>query len=299
MLATHSAAVTHGIGSTWESVRDAYIDWIYEHREKETARGYKSALGATKGSVLEKDFAGLAGKPIASITTKDLVRVRSNIVRRGDGEKLRQADLTVSALKSCFKWYVNQPDSELDTSPATTLTKVLERRKEKDVSTSSTERVFTQDEIGLLILGLESITNPAARLSLMIQLLTGQRRRTPLEAKKSWFEEHRDYGMTWRLSDKVDAWRVLPLPPEVRSAVETAMQLTRDDNVYLFPQQRPRKEGGPNGRSHERAHRVDRARDAQRQRRHSFEASFPSVDTSSAADVCHCDDTGDVVVHSR
>lgn len=198
-LATHRAVVTHGIGSTWESVRDAYIDWIYEHREKETARGYKSALGATKGSVLEQDFAGLAGKPIASITTKDLVRVRSNIARRGDGEKLRQADLTVSALKSCFKWYVNQPDSELDTSPATTLTKVLERRKEKDVSTSSTERVFTQDEIGLLILGLESITNPAARLSLMIQLLTGQRRRTPLEAKKSWFEEHRDYGMTWRL----------------------------------------------------------------------------------------------------
>lgn len=244
-LATHRAAVSYGIGSTWENVRDAYIHWIYDHREKETARGYKSALGATKGSVLEQDFTPLAGKPIASITTKDLVRVRSNIVKRGDGEKLRQADLTVSALKSCFKWYVNQPDSEIEVSPATTLSKVLERKKERGVEVSSTERVFTQDEIGLLILGLESITNHAARLSVMIQLLTGQRRRTPLEAKKSLFEEHPDYGMTWRLSDKVDAWRVLPLPPAARSAVETAMSLTREDNVFLFPQQRPRKQGGP------------------------------------------------------
>ncbi|MEN3142347.1 hypothetical protein ABDF71_10055 [Ochrobactrum sp. WV_118_8] len=174
-LAKNKAAVSHGIGKTWEEVRNAYLTWASDHKEKDTVRGYKSALGATSGSVLERDFEPLHGVPVASITTKDLVRVRSNIIERGQGELVRQANLTVAALKACFSWYLNQPDSLIETSPAAQLTKALERAKKVKKSPEQ-ERTFIQDEIGLLIYGLEFATNPAARLSLMIQLFTGQRR---------------------------------------------------------------------------------------------------------------------------
>ncbi|PRA88062.1 hypothetical protein CQ054_06665 [Ochrobactrum sp. MYb29] len=243
-LAKNKADVKNGIGKTWEEVRDAYLAWATNHKEKDTVRGYKSALGATKGdSVLAKDFEPLHGKPVASITTKDLVRVRSNIIERGQGEKVRQANLAVAALKACFSWYLNQADSLIETSPAAQLSKALERAKKAKKSPEQ-ERTFMQDEIGLLIYGLEFATNPAARLSLMIQLFTGQRRLTPLEALKSDFIESDEYGMIWRLDDKVDAWRTLPLSPTAKSAVESAMALTRSDNDYLFPQQRAYKKGG-------------------------------------------------------
>jgi len=242
-LAKNKAAVTHGIGKTWEEVRDAYLEWASNHKEKDTVRGYKSALGATKGdSILAKDFEPLHGKPVASITTKDLVRVRSNIIERGQGDLVRQANLTVAALKACFSWYLNQADSLIETSPAAQLSKALERAK-KTKKSPEQERTFIQDEIGLLIYGLEFATNPAARLSLMIQLFTGQRRITPLEALKSDFIESEEYGMIWRLDDKVDAWRTLPLSPTAKAAVESAMALTRSDNDYLFPQQRAYKIG--------------------------------------------------------
>jgi len=241
-MAKNKADVAHGIGETWEEVRDAYLTWAASHKEKDTVRSYKSAIGATPGSVLERDFEPLHGKPVASITTKDLVRVRTNIVTRGGGELIRQANLTVSTLKACFKWYLNQPDAVIETSPATQLSKALERSTKKKKSAEE-ERTFTQDEIGLLIYGLEFATNPAARLSLMLQLFTGQRRLTPLEARKTDFVESEHYGMVWRLDDKVHAWRTLPLPPTAKSTVESAMALSRSDNDFLFPQQRAFKNG--------------------------------------------------------
>lgn len=245
-LAKNKAAVVHGIGKTWEEVRDAYLDWAKDNKKEDTVRGYKSALGWTKGSVLERDFEPLHGKPVASITTQDLVHVRSNIVDRGKGEdggKIRQANLTVAALKACFKWYLNQRGSTIKSSPAQDLGKASERVR-KIKKTADEERTFNQDEIGLLIYGLEFSTNPAARLCLMLQLLTGQRRMTVCVAKKTDFISTEDYSMVWRLDDKVDAWRVLPLSPTAEGAVKQAFALSRADNDYLFPQQRPAREGG-------------------------------------------------------
>ena len=150
-LAVARADVTDGIGSTWENVRDAYLAWLAEgHRDRDTLRGYRSALGAVAGGGLEQDFAHLSGTPVVSITTKDLIRVRSNIVKRGKGGNLRQADLTVSALKSCFKWYVNRDDSLINSSPAQLLGKVMERAKEDKDATPDSERTLNQLEVGLL-----------------------------------------------------------------------------------------------------------------------------------------------------
>lgn len=246
-LAKNKAAVVHGLGKTWEEVRDAYLSWAKDNKKEDTVRGYKSALGWTKGSVLERDFEPLHGKPVASITTQDLVHVRSNIVDRGrgeDGGKIRQANLTVAALKACFKWYLNQRGSTIKSSPAQDLGKASERVR-KIKKSADEERTFTQDEIGLLIYGLEFSTNPAARLCLMLQLLTGQRRMTVCVAHKADFVSTDAYPMLWRLDDKVDAWRVLPLPPTARQIVEQAASLSRSDNVFLFPQQRPARAGDP------------------------------------------------------
>jgi integrase len=170
--------------------------------------------------------------------------VRAAIVKRGGGGKLRQADLTVSALKSCFKWYLNTDGATITTSPAQLLSKVMERAAEKEVD-AATERTFTQLEIGILLQALANESNVSARLSTTISLFTGQRRFTPLSAKKSAFLDHPQYGMVWRLSDKVAAWRVLPLTKSAAAAVRAAQVMARDDNPYLFPQLRPRKAGEP------------------------------------------------------
>lgn len=241
-LSKNVAEVGEGIGKIWEEVRDAYLKWAADHKEKDTVRGYKSALGATPDSVLAEDFKPLHNKPITSISTRDLVRVRTNIIERGNGLKIRQANLTVAALKSCFKWYLNQPDALIDVSPAETLTKAMERGSQKK-TTAEQERTFSQKEIGLLLLGLQFVNNSAAKNSLLLQLLTGQRRLTPLEAKKADFVESEHYGLIWRLSDKVGAWRALPLSPKSVKVVENAKENARADNEYLFPQQRPTKVG--------------------------------------------------------
>lgn len=247
-LAAARTDVSHGIGESWEDVRDAFLTWVGKNRRPDTARGYRSSLGAVEGGPLAADFEPLHGIPVVSITTKDLVRVRTNITRRGGGEKLRQADLTVAALKSCFKWYLNQAESLIASNPAESLGKVMERKKEEEEVDVEAGRAMSQDEIGLLVWGLEQCPNSAARLAISLQLATGQRRMTVCRARKSQFTEHAAFGMVWRLSgsgEKTSAWRVLPLPDLGRITVENAQVLTRSDNAYLFPQQRPRVTGGP------------------------------------------------------
>lgn len=248
-LAAERADVEHGIGEAWEDVRDAFLAWVKDNRRPDTHRGYRSALGAVPNGDLEPDFKYLAGKPIVSITTKDLVRVRSSIVQRGKGEKIRQANLTVSALKSLYSWYINHPDSLLESNPAATLGKAMERRKESIDIDESDRRVFTQEEIGLLLKGMESEPNKSAQMALTLALLTGQRRMTVARARKSHFIPYAEFGLegdgyVWRISgDKTHSWRVLPLPKEASRAVEIALTLARSDNEYLFPQQRPRRTG--------------------------------------------------------
>ncbi|MGQ2910044.1 MAG: hypothetical protein ACT6QU_19065 [Aliihoeflea sp.] len=251
--AQQHADIAAGSGKTWEEVRDGFLAWVADHRNKDTVRNYRSALGAVEGGAMSADFAHLAGKPVVAITTQDLVKVRASIVRRGGGGgKLRQADLTVSALKSCFKWYVNRDDALIALSPAQPLSKVMERSTETEVDTE-TERTFSQIEIGQLLLALPNVPNASARLATTISLLTGQRRMTPLKTRKSAIKDHPGYGMVWRLSDKVAAWRVLPLPKTAAEAVRAALAMSRDDNLYLFPQLRPSKKGrSMNGHMSER-----------------------------------------------
>lgn len=250
-LASERADVEHGLGETWEDVRDAFLDWVKDQLQPDTYRGYRSALGAVPSGPIESDFRHIAGKPIVSITTKDLVRVRSSIIQRGNGEKIRQANATVAIIKSLFRWYVNHPDSLIETNPAASLSKAMERRKDRVDVDESDRRFFTQEELGLLLKGLDSEPNKGAALAITLALYTGQRRMTVARARKSHFLPYADYGLegdgyVWRISgDKTRSWRVLPLPRSASRAVEIALSLSRTDNDYLFPQQRPRRTGEP------------------------------------------------------
>lgn len=147
--ANNAQAVEYGEGVTWEVARDEYLAWALINKNVNTYRGYRSALGVSEG--LRDDFQPIHGKPLASITTADLARVRNNIVQRGrdgtaKGQGIRQANLTVSALKACFKYAINNLGFNLTSNPARDLSKSLDRivYSESDQEV----RALTQLELG-------------------------------------------------------------------------------------------------------------------------------------------------------
>ncbi|AVA21950.1 hypothetical protein [Rhizobium sp. NXC24] len=259
--AGHLHDVATGTGVVWEVARDLYLEWCGRNRNPDTARGYKSALGATPG--LQEDFAPIHGKPLAAILTRDLAQIRDNIVSRcteraieelqarGDrGSKkevvagIRQADLTVSALKAAFKHFVNKKQFNLDRNPAADLSKCLERPTE--IAGKEKFRALTQIEIGALWEALESCPNETVRGVLKLQLLTGQRRTTPTIALQSAFQfDSGHYECVWGLEDKSHHWRKLPLPPLAAGIVKHALRMATNnpDSVHLFPKQRAKKKG--------------------------------------------------------
>jgi len=256
--AEHLHDVATGQGVTWEVGRDLYLEWCGRNRNPDTARGYKSALGATPG--LHDDFAPIHGKPLAAILTRDLAQVRDNIVARcteraiekhaGSGSKkdvvagIRQADLTVSALKAAFKHFVNKKQFNLDRNPAADLSKCLERPTE--IAGQDKFRALSQLEIGSLWEAMEACPNETVRGVLKLQLLTGQRRTTPTIALQSAFQfDSGSYDCIWGLEDKSHHWRKLPLPPLAASIVKHALRMATNnpDSKHLFPKQRPKKQG--------------------------------------------------------
>lgn len=257
--AEHLHDIATGQGVTWEVGRDLYLEWCGRNRSPDTARGAKSALGATPG--LHDDFEPIHGKPLAAILTRDLAQVRDNIVARcteraieqqqarGTSKKdvvsgIRQADLTVSTLKAAFKYFVNKKQFNLDRNPAADLSKCLERPTE--IAGKDKFRALTQIEIGALWEALEACPNETVRGVLKLQLLTGQRRTTPTIALQSAFQfDSGAYDCVWGLEDKSHHWRKLALPPLAASIVRHALRMATNnpDSKHLFPKQRPKKQG--------------------------------------------------------
>jgi len=255
------ANAVSGIGERWEQARDQYLRELLLTNAKDTHRTYRSALGVVAGSVLEKDFEPLHGKPIASITRDDIIRVKKKIRERGKAKgpdgNLRQANLSLMAMKGFFGWQMGREGNPLTANPAADVPPEKSHRKGKDSKgdgEAKALRAMMQEEIGMLVLGLDRCQNAPARAGVMLQLLTGQRRMTVCEARKAAFVDHPDYGIVWRLEDKTRAWRSLPLPPLARQCVEVAELMGRSDNVYLLPQQRASRDGSWDGHINERTY---------------------------------------------
>lgn len=253
------ANAVSGVTERWEQARDQYLKELLETNSADTHRTYRSALGAVPRSVLEKDFAPLHGKPIVSITPDDIIKVRKSIRERGAAKgpnaNMRQANASLTNIKSFFAWQMGREGNPVKTNPALNVPKEKRKdggKKHKGVGVANEARALLQEEVGMLVLGLERHVNAAGRAAVMLQLLTGQRRMTVCEARKAAFVDHEKHGMIWRLEDKTRSWRSIPLPPLARQAVEVAELMARTDNDYLFPQQREGKDGKMDGHMNER-----------------------------------------------
>nr|WP_223998967.1 hypothetical protein [Aureimonas sp. SA4125] len=255
--ASAQAAATSGSVMRWEAMRDAYLAWAKGHRSPDTYRGYRSALGAIPGSPLEADFKAIAGRPLTLITTHDLRLVRNAVLERGkiDGKQVSnqdQARLTVASLKAAFGWAVENTEvTGLTTNPATELKRAPTASISPyavDPEETEDKRALTLLELGMLVTGLDKIDNHPARLGVMLQLMTGQRRMTVARARRRSFASHPEYGMIWKVGpDKSGKYRVLPLPDLAASAVEGALAAGRSTDLWLLPQQRLRRSGDAGG----------------------------------------------------
>lgn len=255
--ASAQAAATSGSVMRWEAMRDAYLSWAKSHRSPDTYRGYRSALGAVPGSPLEADFTAVSGRPLTLITTHDLRLVRNAVLERGkvNGKQVanqNQARLTVAALKAAFGWAVENtevtgltanPATELKRAPTSSVSAYTD-----DAPETEAPRALTLQELGMLVIGLDQIDNHPARLGVLLQLMTGQRRMTIARARRYAFAMHDEYGMLWKVGpDKSGKFRVLPLPDLAASAVRGALEAGRSTDKWLLPQQRLRRNGDAGG----------------------------------------------------
>ena len=247
-LAKQIHDVVRSGAKTWEEARDEFLAWSFENKAKATTEGYRSALGACANSVYEKDFAFMAGKPLKSIGHYEMACVIESIEKRGKagelkGRGLRQANLTVAAIRSLFKYVMGKPSIYgIIKNPASELLNVGEKAAaNEEAGDDAGERALSQLEIGAFIHGLDRCGNPIAQLALFLQLLTGQRRFTAISPLRASFYEHPTYGLTWRLRAKGDNWRVLPLPPMAQDIVRAALEkFEKYECRYLFPKARHR-----------------------------------------------------------
>jgi hypothetical protein len=241
-LARQVHDVVRSGAKVWEEARDEFLAWAFVNKAKATAEGYRSALGASRNSVYKKDFAFVAGLPVASITSFELDCIIESMVDRGKagemkGLGLRQANLTVAAIRSLFKYMRGKPSIYgLRVNPAAELLNVGEKPNANSEATEDVGlRAMTQLEIGAFIHGLDLCANPIAKYALFLQLLTGQRRFTAISPLKVAFMEHPHYGVTWRVRAKGENWRLLPLPPMAQDIVTRATaQFEEYDCKYLF-----------------------------------------------------------------
>ncbi|KPF42993.1 tyrosine-type recombinase/integrase [Rhizobium sp. AAP43] len=260
--------VANGIGMKWPEARDAFIKWAYKNKAKSTVDGYKSALGACPGSVYEVDFRGIMDKPIVSITGGDLSRIKNSIIKRGEagelkGTGLRQADLTVAAIKSAWKYFFDkQDDFPLDTNVASQLSSVQENDDANDEEDFEDDdemeddglRAMTQLELGAFVWALDSEPNAIHRNAILLQALTGQRRRAAVIARRGRFKPHEKYGLVWQTRGKGNTWRSLPLGEVATDLVRMSLEDFKDyDSKFLFPKVRRRtakdaKDGPTSGR---------------------------------------------------
>ena len=242
----------------WEELRDAYLDDIRKRRSPDTYRSYKSALNLP-------DLRPLHSKPITLIEPDDLRAVRDTITARG---KARQARSTLQQIKQAFGWAVEQRSSGLKVSPARDIkpsppgrTPTKEDALRELENGFNGRRYLTEEELGTILWELETLPRREFALALTLQLFTAQRRATVVSALKDAFKEDEHWGLVWTIHPglmKSKRPHILPLPETAARAVRLAMELSRSDSPWLFPQTRLRQAGDAGD-----AHIADRTLNAQ------------------------------------
>lgn len=230
---------------TWENLRDRYLEHVQKTLKAKTHQGHRNALAHMDGSKLANDFEPITGRPIRSITSKQLLAVVNSILERGHYD---QARLTHAALRGAFKWGFIQEEAKLEMNvslmvPAPKRPSV--RKNEVLAKVSAVPRLASAGEIGKFAFWwLWDVYEGHSRVrrAMQLQVLTGQRAASVIQAHRSEFIKTpgRPWRYVWALGpDKMGAYRLLPLPDVASFVVHHAFEIPREgqeDNVFLFPQ---------------------------------------------------------------
>ncbi len=229
----------------WEDLRDKYLEHVQKTLKAKTFQGHRNALAHMSASKLEPAFKAIAGKPIKSITAKQLMAVVQSILDRGHYD---QARLTHAALRGAFKWGFTQEEAQLEVNvavmaPAPKRPSV--RKDQVSAKVAVARRIASPGEIGKFAfwwLWDSYEGHKRTKRAMQLQVLTGQRSASVIQAHRSEF--HRTQGRPWKYvwalgPDKTGSYRLLPLPDVASFVVHHALEIPREgqeDNVYLFPQ---------------------------------------------------------------
>jgi integrase len=229
-----------GRGWTWEQLRDAYLEDIRKRRSPDTYRSYKSALNLP-------DFRPLHGKLISLIEPDEIREVRDSITARG---KERQTRSSMQQLKQCLDWALEQRGSGLKSNPARDVkltppgrTPTKEDALREIENGDGGIRFLSEEELGTILWELDTLPRREFALALTLQLFTAQRRSTIASALKKAFIEDGRWGLVWVIHPgliKAKRPHALPLPDMAARTVRSAMELSRRDSPWLFPQTRLR-----------------------------------------------------------
>ncbi len=222
-------------GWTWEEGVAEYLAEGETTQAKATRDFYRNVL-------LSEHLAFIKGKLLKEIMPADGKRAQDDIYRRGHPQMARK---TLQAMKTFLKWAANRHGSGIEFSPLAG----VEPRKLSKYEKGEEGHVPSPTELGDLPWRLEAADiAPQARLAAFLTMLSVQRIRTVIRARKSHFEPKLDGGI-WNVpwpDMKAKRPHVVPLPPATWDVVQQAMALW-PDSEWLFPQVRPRARGGPSG----------------------------------------------------
>jgi integrase len=221
-------------GWEWEDARSRYLDFIKAERATATYHDYRKTLSSA-------DFQRWNGRLVKSISTQDIQSLRDSIYERGARV---QANHTLRIIKAMFSWIAERAGSGITKpGPAAGVEPISLGGTPSD---DTAGRVPSLAEIGDVPWKLDKTpVNPAARLAVMLTLLTAQRRETIASARRSAFRPAQDGGI-WTISGvymKSKRPHVIPLPPVAWAVVQAAMALGATHSDWLFPQLRLRRNG--------------------------------------------------------
>lgn len=248
------AAKRSGSVWTWDQLVKLYLDYIKEQCEKETHRSYKSAIKH------EEAEAVLSGKALTEITDDDVYGIRQALV---DRKAFRQASSTVQQIKQALTWACRQKGSGIKLNPAREVGRKEEKQKVRRVdaveamkngqpipSAQNKKRIryMSEEELGAYFWELDTLPRRDIACVLKLQMLTVSRRITATAIPKDAFKEDPKWGMVWDIAPefmKNKRRHVLPLTETAQKVVRLALEMSRPDNPWLFPQVKPYRKGDP------------------------------------------------------
>lgn len=216
--AAPEAAPPDELKPTFREAAELFLERLKRHGKLKSAETYRSVL------LRIPEGEHLRDKPIAEVTAKDIQIFRDNLFHAG---KMVQSNRCLTITSSLYKWCLTEPSLGVSVNPARGIGRIAPPEKPR-------ERHLTTEEIRqfLAAIDAERYITESVRMALWLCLLTGQRKKSVITARKSDFRD----GL-WTIpaaSTKSGRTHVVPLPDLAWAVVQRAMERSKSD-TWLFP----------------------------------------------------------------